>query len=124
MTAMETLYQLILVLHLVSWAIVIGGWLTHMRTPVVVPGMFHGAASALLTGVILLGLWESTDARPYDGDPDHAKLGVKLVIALVVTVLAFVGQKKGNQAGPAPSPALFHAVGALAVVNVVIAVLW
>ncbi|TCI98749.1 hypothetical protein [Aeromicrobium sp. IC_218] len=121
---METLYELIVVLHLVSWAIVIGGWLTHMRTRVVVPGMFHGAASALLTGIVLLGLWESTDARPYDGDPNHVKLGVKLVIALVVTVLAFVGQKQAKQAGAQPSAGLFHAVGALALVNVFIAVLW
>lgn len=123
MRAMETVYDLVLVLHLVSWAIVIGGWLTHMRTRVVVPGMFHGAASALLTGLVLVGLWEAVDGAR-DGDPNHAKIGLKLVIALVVTVLAFLGQKQGKQAGTHPSAGLFHAVGALALVNVVIAVVW
>ena len=119
---METLYDLVVVLHLVSWAIVVGGWLTHMRTRVVVPGMFHGAASALLTGLVLVGLWEGADARA--GEPDHVKIGVKLLIALVVTVLAFIGQKQGKKPGAHPSAGLFHAVGALALVNVFIAVLW
>ncbi|UYM06679.1 hypothetical protein [Solicola gregarius] len=53
-------------------------------------------------------------------DVDNAKIGVKLVIALVVAGLAFVGQREKD----VPKPMILNALGALAVVNVCVAVLW
>lgn len=112
---MELVYNILVVLHLVCWAIVLGGWLTRVKAPQVVPGMAHGAAGALLIGVILTGIASASDAV---SDPNNAKIAFKLVISVVITVLAFMNLKK-----PAPNPAA-HVVGGLTVVNVAIAVLW
>ena len=115
--AMELLYKILLLLHLLSWAIVIGAWLTHLRPPVVAKGVFHGALAALVTGILMVGIASSSDAVT---DPNNAKIGVKLVVALLVVVLAWLGQKKGDRV----EPGIVHAVGGLVVVNVAVAVLW
>jgi len=115
--AMELIYKILLVVHLVSWAIVIGSWLTHVRPPIVVNGVFHGALAALVTGILMVGIASSSDAVH---DPNNTKIAVKLAIAIAVTFLAWLGQKRGNQV----EPGVAHAVGGLAVVNVAIAVLW
>ena len=114
---MQLTYDLLLVLHILSWAVVIGGWLTHLREPRVAPGIFHGAAGALVTGIAMTGIASGSDTVD---DVDNTKIGVKLVVALVVAVLAFVGQRDKDVA----KPAILNAVGALAVVNVCIAILW
>ena len=113
---MELAYNLILILHFIGLASLIGGFLVQMRSAEkgVNPAMWHGALTQLVTGVLLVGL-----AEMQDEDVDHAKIGVKLAIAFVVTVLTFVGRRK-----PLPQTALWGAIGALSIVNVVIAVLW
>ena len=113
---MDFLYNLLLVLHLVGWAIVLGGYIATIRQPGVYRGTFHGAATALVTGVFMVGLAESVDSL--GKDPSMVKIGIKLVIALVVTVLALVAKKRGD----AVAPAVKHAIGGLTLVNVVIAV--
>lgn len=114
---MELTFDILLILHIICWAIVIGGWLTRMRAPQVVPGMFHGILGALVTGIAMTGISSASD-QVYD--VDNTKIGVKLVVALVVAVLAYIGQREKD----GTKPAIFHAVGLLAIVNVCIAILW
>jgi hypothetical protein len=113
---MEIVYNLILILHFIGLASVVGGFLVQMRSADkgVNPAMLHGALTQLVTGVILVGL-----AEMQDEDVDHAKIGVKLAITVIVTILAFVGRKK-----PLPQTGLWGAIGALAIANIFIAVLW
>jgi hypothetical protein len=113
---MEIAYNLILILHFIGLASVVGGFLVQMRSAErgVNPAMWHGALTQLVTGVILVGL-----AEMQDEDVDHAKIGVKLAITLVITVLAFVGRKK-----PLPQTGMWVAIGALSIANIFIAVLW
>lgn len=117
MDVVETLYHLIVVLHLLGMAGVVGGWLATVRTPKIVPAMLHGSLTALVTGLILVGLAETLVED--EGPVNHAKIGVKLTIALVVAVLAVVLRKRESI-----SRGLLSAVGGLAVLNVAIAVLW
>ena len=113
---MEIAYNLILILHFIGLASVVGGFLVQMRSAErgVNPAMWHGALTQLVTGVILVGL-----AEMQDEDVDHAKIGVKLAITLVITVLAFVGRKK-----PLPQTGMWAAIGALSIASIFIAVLW
>lgn len=113
---MEIAYNLILILHFIGLASVVGGFLVQMRATDkgVNPAMWHGALTQLVTGVILVGL-----AEMQDEDVDHAKIGVKLAITLVITVLAFVGRKR-----PLPQTGMWAAIGALSIANIFIAVLW
>src|SRR6056297_1206081 len=113
---MELAYNLILIVHFIGLASVVGGFLVQMRSAErgVNPAMWHGALTQLVTGVILVGL-----AEMQDWDVDHIKIGVKLVLTLVITVLAFVGRKK-----PLPQTALWGTIGGLSIANIFIAVLW
>lgn len=116
---MQFLYNLILVLHFVGLASLLGGFIVQMKSTDkgVNPAMWHGALTQLVTGVLLTGIAESGSL---DDEPlGMAKISVKLLIALVITVLAFIGRKK-----PPPQVPLWGIIGALTVVNVVIAVFW
>jgi hypothetical protein len=115
---MHLVYELLVVLHLLGWAIVLGGSLVSLREPRIAPGVLHGMLTALVTGVVLAGL-ASADGWT-DHEPSSTKLAVKLVIALVATVLVVRGVRK-----PAVvTRAYLGAIAGLVVVNVGIAVLW
>lgn len=110
---MSFVYALIIILHLLCWAVALGTWIAAARTREPNPGMAHAAAGALVTGLILASIVSIT------GDPNHMKLGVKALIAIIVTVLAFIARKKG----PQTSSAVWYAIPAAIVINVVVAVL-
>jgi hypothetical protein len=116
---MEIVYHLVVVLHLVGMAVVVGSWLTVVRAPRLLPGMLHGALTQLVTGIALVGMRESGVAEA-DVPLDNAKIAVKLAVTLVVTVLLWVNRKRGDDV-PA---GVVHAVGGLALLNVFVAVLW
>lgn len=116
---MEFLYNVLAVLHFVGWAIVLGGYLASLRSPGLYKGVFHGALTALLAGALMVGVAEMGDLY----SPDHLKIGLKLGIALVIAVLAFVAHRQGKKnADGAVAPGLKHAIGALTLVNIVVAV--
>ncbi|BDZ41085.1 hypothetical protein GCM10025865_03840 [Paraoerskovia sediminicola] len=114
---MEFLYNVFTVLHFVGWAIVLGGYALSVRRPELSKGVFHGSALALLAGILMVGVAEGGGLWD-DGGPSMTKIGIKLGIALVIAVLAFVGTRQGEKV----APALKHAVGALVLVNIVVAV--
>lgn len=76
-------------------------------------GLLHGALGALLTGLLLVGVLEMGD-----GDVNHMKIGIKLLIALVVTGMAFWGGRKDEL-----KPGFFGLIAGLVAANVAIAVL-
>ncbi|MBI9114138.1 hypothetical protein [Sanguibacter suaedae] len=110
---MDLLYDVVLVLHLVGWAIVLGGYVASLREPTLYRGTFHGALTALVTGLLMVGLAEG----PLGWDLDHVKIAVKLVVALAVAVLTYLATARDVRA-----PAVRHGVGALVLANVVVAV--
>lgn len=114
---MQLTYDILLVLHILSWATVIGGWITNIRQPRVPAGVSHAAGLALVTGIAMVGIASASDDV---SDPNNAKIAVKLVIAVIVAALAWQGEHKKD----AVQPAMVHAMGGLAVVNVCIAILW
>ncbi|NMR18969.1 hypothetical protein [Cellulomonas fimi] len=114
---MDTVYNLLLVLHLLGWAIVLGGVLTNLRTPRIATGVLHGILTALVTGILMTGLASAGVAAD---EPDNVKIGIKLVIAIVVTALVVVGNNRPERV----TRGLLGAVAGLTAVNVAIAVLW
>ncbi len=114
MTRMDIVIGILVVLHLVGWAMTLGGALATMKAPKVTPGMLHGVLTALVTGLLLVGLREMGD-----GDVNHVKIAVKLVIALVVTALVIVGKRRESV-----STGYLGGIAGLVVVNVAVAVLW
>jgi hypothetical protein len=127
MKDMTALFDILLILHFLGLAAVIGAFLSQVRRK----GGFQtgwvitGLVIQLVTGLGMMGIIDATQ----DGGANHAKLGVKLAIAAVALVLAFVARsrQKRADAGSAKQKAalpFFHSAGALAIVNVLIAVLW
>jgi uncharacterized membrane protein len=114
---MEFLYNLLLVLHFIGLALLLGAVLVQVRDPekTVNRWMFDGALTQLVTGVAMVGL-ASADAL--EGEkPNNTVVGIKLLIVLVIAVLAFIGKKK-----PAPQTGLWAVIGLLTLVNILVAV--
>lgn len=114
----------LVVLHIVGLASLFGGFLTQMKAMAqkaakVVPAMVHGAWTALVTGILLVGVAEWRGAIGVDIDVDHTKIAVKSIIATVVVTLVMLNRKKDSVVTP-----VFGAIGALTLTNIVLAVFW
>ncbi|MFF9153065.1 hypothetical protein ACF1AB_12655 [Streptomyces sp. NPDC014846] len=116
---MDVLIHLFVGLHIIGIAALLGGFLTQMKamgqgTARFVPGMLHGAATMLVTGVALVGLNQA------DGHHVNTlKIGVKLALLIVILGLVYVKRDEERV-----DKGLFALVGALTMANVFIAVLW
>ncbi|MDO4919808.1 hypothetical protein [Kocuria sp.] len=114
------LHNLLLFLHLVGVAIIVGTWIYTMKRPTVTVAQFWSAVLMLLTGLGLVGYYEMIGQHDA---LNFAKIGVKIVILLAVLVAAFIGMRK-TQRGEPVSTGLAHAVGGMALINVAVAVFW
>jgi hypothetical protein len=113
---METLRQILLVLHILGFAALIGGLLAQAG-----PGekrvngaMRDGVGTAFLTGLALVGVLQADDQ-----EVNNAKIAVKGLIGLVLLVLVMANTRKER----IPN-GLWIGLLALSVVNVCVAVLW
>jgi hypothetical protein len=124
MELIELTRNSLIVLHFIGLASLLGGFLTQMRAmgagvARIVPAMLHGAWTAFLTGLLLVGLAEYRIAMGADFEVDHMKIGVKSVVALIILILVMANRKKDSVKAP-----LFGAVGGLTLTNVILAVFW
>jgi lysylphosphatidylglycerol synthetase-like protein (DUF2156 family) len=113
---MEILRDVLVFLHFLGLAALFGGLFVQIRSDqrVVNNAVLHGVLTQLVTGLLLVGVLEGLDA-----EVDNAKIGVKLVVALVIAVLAFVNRKK-----TALPNGLYLGLLVLTVLNVAVAVFW
>jgi hypothetical protein len=113
---MDFLRHLLLVLHLLGFAALLGGLLTQVRRPTKsVNGLMRdGAGTAFVAGLLLVGVLEAGD-EPVD----HAKIAVKSLIGLAVLVLVMANLRKERIA-----TGLWAIILALTLVNVCVAVFW
>lgn len=113
---MEIARHVLLVLHILGFAALIGGLLAQAREPEkrITAVVRDGAGTAFLAGLLLVGILEAGDATV-----NHAKVAVKFTIGLVVLVLVMVNVRK-----PRIPDGLFFGLLGLSVVNVCVAVLW
>jgi hypothetical protein len=116
---METLRGVVVVIHLVGFAILFGAWAVEAfnRRMHVTRLMQIGLAIAGLAGLILAAPWGISY------DLNYVKLGVKLVILIIIGALLGIGQAREKKTGSVP-PVMFWSIGILTLVNVCIAVLW
>jgi Tfp pilus assembly protein PilN len=112
----DFLEKLLLFLHLIGMAAVVGGALVQIATPPrrITAMILHGGLTQVVTGVLLVGVLEADDA-----DVNHAKIGVKLAVALVIVALAWIYRAREQV-----SDAVYFGILALALGNVGIAVFW
>ena len=113
---MDFLEHTLVVLHFIGLASLLGGFLVQIKTSprVVNNAMVHGIITQLVTGILLVGIAESDDAPV-----DHAKIGVKLTVAVIVAVLIFANRKR-----EVLTTGAWALIGGLTIANIVIAVFW
>jgi hypothetical protein len=111
----EVLEGVLVFAHLLGMAAIVGGYFAGLRS---VPkrlsaGMVHGTLLQLVTGLLLVGVAEVMGDEPVD----HAKVGIKLAIVVVLALITW--PRRRDQEIPAGT---YHAAGILAITNVAIAV--
>src|SRR5690606_30598798 len=116
---MEILKNVVLALHIIGVASLLGGVLVQISAiklgkTRILPAILHGAWTMLVTGVILVGL-----QYPLGHDVDNVKIGVKLVILAAILVIALMNRKRETLAGW-----VLPVLGGLTVANIVIATVW
>jgi Na+-translocating ferredoxin:NAD+ oxidoreductase RnfD subunit len=117
MCVMDFLRDLLLFFHFIGLAALFGGLFVQIKAEprVVNNAMFHGILTQLVTGLALVGVLEGMP----DEDVNHAKIGVKLVVALVIGALVVVNRKKRVLPN-----GLYFALLGLTVLNIGVAVFW
>lgn len=114
---MEFVRLLLVFTHLLGMGLLVGTLMLQLKAGSDAPvnkGWLHGGALQLLSGLALMLLAPLTDA-----EYDHAKLGVKLVVVVLIGGLAAVFLAR--RSNPRWLPAT---LGALLVLNVGLAVFW
>ena len=76
---MDLVYKIFLILHLLSWAMILGGVIVSLKEPRLVKGTTHAALTALVTGLLLVGIKEMGD-----GSLNHMKIGIKTLVTIAV----------------------------------------
>ena len=112
---MQFLFNTMLVLHFVGIASLLGSAIVQAKPPrSITPGYLHGALTMLVTGLALVGL-----TYPLGGEPDNAKVAMKLAVLIVVLVLVFV-----NRAKEQISTGVWASIAGLTMLNIILAVFW
>ena len=119
---MAVVATILVILHFVGLALLLGGFLVQVRDVVKGQGrvlrvMLDGVWTQLITGIALVGIYSA--GLVDDEEVNNAKVGVKLTVLIVIAVLALIFRKRV----PAPSWALWL-IGGLTLANVIIAVAW
>ncbi len=119
MTIPPIVFGIVLIFHFLGLAALLGGVLVQVKENIagkgrIITGMFHGALTQLVTGLLLVGFIEMGD-----GSINNWKIATKLAILIVITVLVVMYRKKSSVASW-----VIWAIGALTIANIAIAVLW
>ena len=96
---------ILVVLHLLGAAAIIGPWLAAPRSGRIRMAMVWGARAQVVTGLVLVGICAGSSSDPAD-ELIRAKIGVKLVIALACAASAEIanGRQRRALAGRQTAP--------------------
>ncbi|MDR8020364.1 hypothetical protein [Nesterenkonia aerolata] len=119
---MDYLIDLLKILHFIGLAFVLGGAIIQGRPKpprerrALNKGVLHGTYLMLISGVLLVGIYETYADSP---ELNHIKIGVKTLVLVAIWAIAFFHRKRV----PVPGWVLGSIAG-LSVVNIVLAVMW
>ncbi len=116
---MEILRHVVVLVHLVGFAVLFGAWAVEAagRRVAVTRLMSIGMTIAAVAGLALAAPWG------LEHDLNYAKIGVKLVVLLVIGALLGIGSARQRKTGSV-TPVVFWLIGILTLLNAGIAVIW
>ncbi len=114
---MEALRLILLFVHLVGFALLLGGAIAQFLTGKfrINPAVLWGSVIQLLSGLALAAPLRGGG----DAEPSPIKLGVKLLIAVLIFVMVFVPRKR-----EAVNKGHFIGIIVLTLANAAVAVFW
>ena len=127
---MELVRDITLITHFIGLALIIGPFIVQMRAHrgYYFGWVMTGSIVQLVTGLLLTGLAEMRLADDPDLSVNHTKIAVKSVIATVIVIAAVHAYRKQKKLGAGDNERkllpYLHSAGALAIVNVILAVVW
>lgn len=127
---MDIARDILLISHFIGLALIIGPFVGRLRADsgYMFGVVMSGAIIQVVSGALLTGLAEMRLADVDDMSVDHTKIAVKLVISLVILIVAIIGYRKQRALGDGVSHRkllpLLHTAGALAIIDVIVAVVW
>ncbi|HVD81424.1 MAG TPA: hypothetical protein VNB87_12915 [Propionibacteriaceae bacterium] len=113
---MQLAYHILVLLHLIGFAALLGGVLVQLRSkePEVNAAMLHGSLTLLITGLALVIL-EEIGPNPVN----YVKVAIKLVVSAIVVLLVVKNRKFASI-----PRGLWGLIGGLTILNAAVAVLW
>jgi len=127
---MELVRDITIITHFIGLALIIGPFIVQMRahSGYYFGWVMTGSIVQLVTGLLLTGLAEMRLADDPDLSVNHTKIAVKSVIATVIVIAAVHAYRKQKKLGAGDNERkllpYLHSAGALAIVNVILAVVW
>ncbi|OBB35850.1 Fe-S protein [Mycobacterium sp. 852002-51961_SCH5331710] len=117
---MELLRNVVVLLHIVGFAITFGGWAAEAlaRRFRTTRAMDYGLLLSLLTGLALAAPW------PAGIELNYPKIGIKLVILVILGGLLGMGSARQKRTGNPIPRVMFWTIGVLSFAAAGIAVLW
>jgi len=127
---MELVRDITLITHFIGLALIIGPFIVQMRahSGYYFGWVMTGSIVQLVTGLLLTGLAEMRLADDPDLSVNHTKIAVKSMIATVIVIATVHAYRKQKKLGAGDNERkllpYLHSAGALAIVNVILAVVW
>lgn len=109
---MSTVLGILVVLHIVCWAIGFGAWAAAARTREPVRGMAHALSGAVVLGILAMIV------RMTMADGGHMFYGLKLVLAVIAMACAWIAISKRRET----SAVVWYAIPVAVLANIVIGV--
>lgn len=117
---MTIVHTILIAVHILSMAAIVGGWLANFKNPTVTKSQWYGAIFMILSGLVLFGLNEMQGGVE---TAERIKLTIKLILGVLVFITALLGRREINR-GEEISTGLAHATGGTAVIAALVATLW
>ncbi|MBY0687119.1 Fe-S protein [Microbacterium marinilacus] len=117
---METLRDVVVLVHLVGFAILFGSWVVEAAAK------RYRATRLMDVGLAIAFVADLALSAPWglgDGGLNYAKIGIKLVVLLVIGGLAGISRARAKKGTPLPTWT-FWLIGALILLNAGLAVIW
>ena len=114
---MDVLREIVVFLHLIGFALLLGGGIAQYVSGRlrINAAMLWGAATQVVTGLILAAPWGVDEGA----EPSGVAVGIKLVIALAILAMVFFARRR-----EAVNRGHFLAILGLTLVNAAIGVFW
>lgn len=115
---MEILRHVVLLVHLVGFAVLFGSWVVEAVGKRRITRVMHwGLGIAFVAGLALAAPWG------LDHELNYTKIAIKLGVLVVIGALLGIGAARERKGGSVPA-AVFWGVGLLTLLNAGLAVIW